>query len=66
MLEVGIKAPDFLLLDKDGNEVSLSGILKKHPVVVYTFIQRIQPLGVLNRLADLGIHIWNMKNLMYL
>lgn len=37
MLEVGIKAPDFLLLDKDGNEVSLSGILKKHPVVVLYF-----------------------------
>lgn len=37
MLQAGIKAPDFTLLDKDGNEVSLSGILEKHPTVVLYF-----------------------------
>lgn len=37
MLEAGIKAPDFTLLDKDGNEVSLIGILEKHPTVVLYF-----------------------------
>ena len=37
MLEVGVKAPDFTLQDKNGNEVSLSGILEKHPTVVLYF-----------------------------
>lgn len=29
MLEVGTKAPDFTLLDQDGNEVSLSDFIGK-------------------------------------
>ena len=36
MLEVGVKAPDFKLLDKDGNEVSLSDF-KNKKVVVYFY-----------------------------
>lgn len=37
MLEAGVKAPDFCLLDKEGNEVTLSSILEKHPTVVLYF-----------------------------
>ena len=36
MLEVGVKAPDFKLQDKDGNEVSLSDF-KNKKVVVYFY-----------------------------
>lgn len=36
MLEVGVKAPDFKLKDKDGNEVSLSDF-KNKKVVVYFY-----------------------------
>ena len=35
MLEVGIKAPDFTLLDKHGNSVSLSGFLGKKVVLYF-------------------------------
>ena len=35
MLEVGMKAPDFTLLDKDGNAVSLSDYLGKKVVVYF-------------------------------
>ncbi|MBE6900041.1 MAG: thioredoxin-dependent thiol peroxidase [Ruminococcaceae bacterium] len=35
MLEIGTKAPDFSLFDKDGNEVSLSGFLGKKVVVYF-------------------------------
>jgi len=34
-LEVGAKAPDFTLLDKDGNEVTLSSFLGKKVVVYF-------------------------------
>lgn len=37
MLEVGAKAPDFTLLDKEGTEITLSNILKEHPTVVIYF-----------------------------
>lgn len=38
MLEVGMKAPDFTLFDKDGNEVTLSSYYGKGtPVVVYFY-----------------------------
>ena len=37
MLEAGTKAPDFTLLDKEGNEVVFSNILKEHPTVVLYF-----------------------------
>ena len=37
MLEVGSKAPDFTLLDKEGTEVTLSNILKEHTTVVLSF-----------------------------
>lgn len=40
MLEAGVKAPDFSLLDKEGNEVTLSSILEKHPTVVLYFYPR--------------------------
>lgn len=35
MLEVGMKAPDFTLKDKDGNDVSLSDFLGKKVVVYF-------------------------------
>ena len=35
MLEVGIKAPDFTLPDKDGNEISLSDYLGKKIVLYF-------------------------------
>jgi peroxiredoxin Q/BCP len=35
MLEVGTKAPDFTLLDKDGNSVSLSDFLGKKVVLYF-------------------------------
>jgi len=35
MLETGIKAPDFTLLDKDGNSVSLSDFLGKKVVLYF-------------------------------
>lgn len=37
MLEAGVKAPDFCLLDKEGNEITLRSILEKHPTVVLYF-----------------------------
>ena len=38
MLEAGMKAPEFTLLNKDGNEVSLGSFLGKGtPVVVYFY-----------------------------
>lgn len=37
MLEAGVKAPDFTLLDKEGNEVTLSNLLKEHETVVIYF-----------------------------
>lgn len=38
MLQAGVKAPDFCLLDKHGNEVTLSTILEKyHTVVLYFY-----------------------------
>ena len=38
MLEAGMKAPEFTLPDKDGNEVSLGSFLGKGtPVVVYFY-----------------------------
>ncbi len=35
MLEIGMKAPDFTLLDKDGNTVSLSDFLGKRVVLYF-------------------------------
>ncbi len=35
MLEIGAKAPDFTLFDKDGNSVSLSGFLGKKVVLYF-------------------------------
>ena len=35
MLEIGVKAPDFTLSDKDGNAVSLSGFLGKKVVLYF-------------------------------
>ena len=35
MLEIGVKAPDFTLFDKDGNSVSLSGFSGKKVVLYF-------------------------------
>ncbi len=35
MIEVGMKAPDFTLFDKDGNEISLSSFLGKKVVLYF-------------------------------
>ena len=35
MLEIGMKAPEFNLLDKDGNSVSLSDFLGKKVVLYF-------------------------------
>lgn len=43
-LATGDKAPDFTLPDQDGNEVSLSGMLARGPVVVYFFPKAFTPV----------------------
>lgn len=45
MLEVGIQAPDFTLLDKEGTEVTLSNILKDHSTVVLYFYPKDSTTG---------------------
>ena len=45
MLDIGVKAPDFTLLDKDGNEVTLSNILKDHETVVLYFYPKDSTAG---------------------
>ena len=45
MLEVGVKAPDFTLLDKEGNPVTLSNILSKHSTVVLYFYPKDSTAG---------------------
>ena len=45
MLEVGAKAPDFTLLDKEGTEVTLSNILKDHSTVVVYFYPKDSTAG---------------------
>lgn len=42
-LEVGQKAPDFVLPAPGGVQVKLSDLLGKGPVVIYTFIQAFTP-----------------------
>jgi peroxiredoxin len=38
-IEVGQKAPDFVLPSADGAQVKLNDVLGKGPVVIYTFVQ---------------------------
>ncbi|WP_294376631.1 peroxiredoxin [uncultured Clostridium sp.] len=45
MLQAGVKAPDFCLLDKHGNEVTLSIILEKYHTVVLYFYPKDSTLG---------------------
>lgn len=45
MLDIGVKAPDFTLLDKDGNEVTLSNILKDHETIVLYFYPKDSTAG---------------------
>ena len=45
MLEVGIKAPDFILLDKDGKEVSSKDIFEKYETVVLYFYPKDSTAG---------------------
>lgn len=37
MLEVGAKAPEFILSDQDGAEVSLSDLLQSGPLILYFY-----------------------------
>jgi peroxiredoxin Q/BCP len=36
-LQVGDKAPDFTLLDTQGNQVTLSAMLRKGPAILFFF-----------------------------
>lgn len=45
MLEVGIKAPDFILLDKDGKEISSKDIFEKYETVVLYFYPKDSTAG---------------------
>ncbi|MCI7442133.1 MAG: redoxin domain-containing protein, partial [Clostridium sp.] len=45
MLEVGIKAPDFILLDKDGKEFSSKDIFEKYETVVIYFYPKDSTAG---------------------
>ena len=37
MLKVGSKAPDFILPDEDGDDVSLVGLLEQGPLILYFY-----------------------------
>ncbi|MCH9692985.1 MAG: peroxiredoxin [Gammaproteobacteria bacterium] len=37
MLDVGARAPDFLLNDHDGNEISLSDLVQNGPLILYFY-----------------------------
>ena len=45
MLKEGLKAPDFTLPDKDGNEVTLSKLLKDHKTIVLYFYPKDSTAG---------------------
>lgn len=45
MLEEGIKAPDFTLLDKEGEEFTFSSFLKEHDTVVLYFYPKDSTAG---------------------
>ncbi len=45
MLNVGAKAPDFTLLDKEGTEITFSNILKDHSTVVLYFYPKDSTAG---------------------
>ncbi len=38
-IQVGQKAPEFMLMGADGKQVKLTDFLGKGPVVIFTFIQ---------------------------
>ena len=42
-LDVGDKAPDFVLNGTDGKQVKLADLTAKGPVVIYTFIAAFTP-----------------------
>lgn len=45
MLQTGIKAPDFTLLNKDGKQITLSDIMKKNETVVLYFYPKDSTAG---------------------
>ena len=72
MLEVGIKAPDFILLDKDEKEISSKDIFEKYETVVLYFYPKDstagctkQACGFRDSYDDLEIPMMNIKILMY-
>ena len=65
MLEVGIKAPDFILLDKDEKEISSKDIFEKYETVVLYFYPKDSTVVVQSKLVDLEIPMMNIKILMY-
>lgn len=59
MLEVGMKAPEFTLPDKNGKLVSLSDFLGKKVVLYFT--RKIIRLGVQDRRVRLRLKIGKLK-----
>lgn len=45
MLEAGVKAPDYTLKDKEGNDISLSSIYNQYPTVVLYFYPKDSTAG---------------------
>ena len=63
MLEVGIKAPDFILLDKDGKEVSSKDIFEKYETVVIYFYPKDSTAGCTKQACGFRDSYDEFKNL---
>ncbi len=63
MLEVGIKAPDFTLLDKEGKEVSSKDIFEKYETVVLYFYPKDSTAGCTKQACGFRDSYAEYKNL---